>query len=65
MCIACDGVWDVMETKDVIQLVSLYAGQHPQVAARELVKEAEARWRRRRMPSDNVTAVVVFFNRKV
>jgi len=54
-----------METKDVIQLVSLYAGQHPQVAARELVKEAEARWRRRRMPSDNVTAVVVFFNRKV
>lgn len=60
--IACDGVWDVMDTEEVMWFVSLYAGQDPEIAAKELAQEAERRWRKERKPSDNVTAIVVFFN---
>ncbi|KAL6059956.1 PPM-type phosphatase domain-containing protein, variant 2 [Balamuthia mandrillaris] len=65
LVLACDGIWDVLSTEDVMHLVNLYAGQDPQQACRALVTEAERRWKKKGSRADNMTAVIVFFNRCV
>ncbi len=62
LVMGCDGLWDVITSEEAIRIVSLYAAQDPQVACKALVSEAERRWKAKNKPSDNITAIVVFFN---
>ena len=58
LCLACDGVWDVMsDTEAIMLLLERYAKEGPfEDAAKLLVRTAIDKG-----SADNVTAVVVFF----
>eukprot|EP00124_Ichthyophonus_hoferi_P001407 Ihof_evm10s72 gene=Ihof_evmTU10s72 len=58
MCLACDGLWDVMNAKDVIEFVDNYrkdSGPIPEVA-KALVKRAI-----NLDSADNISVVIIFF----
>lgn len=58
LVIACDGVWDVMEDQDAVDLVRAHVAGGPgrvKTAAQALVDAALAKG-----STDNVTALVVF-----
>ncbi|KAK9288651.1 hypothetical protein L1049_017112 [Liquidambar formosana] len=59
LIIGCDGIWDVMSSKDAVSLVRRGLRRHddPQQCARELVNEAL-----RLETTDNVTVIVICFS---
>ena len=59
--IACDGLWDVMEAKEVIQFVRSQLFEHGDLdkCVTNLVKEAEDR-----QSIDNISALIVFLEKR-
>jgi serine/threonine protein phosphatase PrpC len=55
MILACDGVWDVMNNQQVVDVVRRYL-EDPEEAARAVAKEAY-----RRGSTDNISVIVVVF----
>ena len=61
--VATDGVWEFMTSAEAVRIVAPYAMRSDaRGAATELVKEAQARWRRKEDIVDDTTAVVVLLN---
>lgn len=66
LVLACDGLWDVLNTREVTRLVASYVkeGKDPQTIAAALVERAERKWIQglgKGRVADNITVIVVLF----
>lgn len=66
LVLACDGLWDVLNTREVTRLVASYVkeGKDPQTVAAALVERAERKWIQglgKGRVADNITVIVVLF----
>ena len=66
LVIASDGVWEFMPNEEVARIATpFYTKNAPEAAANALVKEAYKLWKHEEEVIDDITCVVVFFDKRL
>ena len=61
----CDGLWNVMAPKDVVNFIYDYNKSLATDVVSALIQEALSRWERKRLQADNISVLVAFLSEEI